>query len=79
MEINVRWKFRWNVTSFSIFKDILETVQIINNNNTILYDLNYDNIVLDFALNEISNYKNNNNIEYDTEINWEIFIWRNTR
>ena len=46
--------FRWNVTYLSIFKDILEAVQIINNNNTTHYDLKWDNIVLDFAPNEIS-------------------------
>ena len=57
--------FRWNVTYLSIFKDILEAVQIINNNNTTHYDLKWDNIVLDFAPNEISNYNNNN--EYDNE------------
>ena len=57
--------FRWNVTYLSIFKDILEAVQIINNNNTTHYDLKWDNIVLDIAPNEISNYNNNN--EYDNE------------
>ena len=53
-------------TYLSIFKDILEAVQIIHNNNTTHYDLKCDNIVLDFDPNDISNYKNNNN-EYDNE------------
>ena len=54
-------------TYLSIFKDILQAVQIIHNNNTTHYDLKCDNIVLDFDPNEISNYKNNNNNEYDNE------------
>ena len=36
-------------TYLSIFKDILQAVQIIHNNNTTHYDLKCDNIVLDFV------------------------------
>ena len=47
-------------TYLSIFKDILQAVQIIHNNNTTHYDLKCDNIVLDF----LSNNKDNT---YDIE------------
>ena len=39
-------------TYLSIFKDILQAVQIIHNNNTTHYDLKCDNIVLDFLAND---------------------------
>ena len=51
-------------TYLSIFKDILEAVQIIHNNNTTHYDIKCDNIVLDFDPNEFpskTNNKYNNN------------------
>ena len=50
-------------TYLSIFKDILEAVQIIHNNNTTHYDLKCDNIVLDFLPNEnnLNNSKNSDN------------------
>ena len=42
-------------TYLSIFKDILQAVQIIHNNNTTHYDLKCDNIVLDFLTNDKEN------------------------
>jgi len=42
-------------TYLSIFKDILQAVQIIHNNNTTHYDLKCDNIVLDFLANDRDN------------------------
>ena len=42
-------------TYLSIFKDILQAVQIIHNNNTTHYDLKCDNIVLDFLTNDKDN------------------------
>ena len=42
-------------TYLSIFKDILQAVQIIHNNNTTHYDLKCDNIVLDFLTNDRDN------------------------
>ena len=42
-------------TYLSIFKDILQAVQIIHNNNTTHYDLKCDNIVLDFLANDKDN------------------------
>ena len=42
-------------TYLSIFKDILQAVQIIHNNNTTHYDLKCDNIVLDFLTSDKDN------------------------